>query len=229
MSNEYERIVTVEGDVKQEENPVPQAVSGPGLLEGVKRAVIHAFRDAIDWQYPDPDKVVRKFADHISMEYPLNVESYPSVWVRFSLKEIRRSGVNHSLAEVIDGQRVSYGWFEGTVTLDVMSLSSKERDQISSLLIDLLLFGRDKNKASRFEKSLSDDPYIAITFNGDSVSPGGQSENIGTPWDESALVFTDSFSFSILGQFDSRLKSGHLVRLRRIEVDGKVYATGDWV
>jgi len=196
------------------------------LLEAVKKAVVSALRAGLTEDYPEPDrKTVQGISAHIEMEYPSAVELYPGIWVQFSFSEIRKAGITPiflNTETMPDGQEFNkqymMGSFKGRVTLSIVALSNLQRDKIAGALINLYLFGRINPIANNFFEMLDSNDYVSLSVEQDTLSPGGQSVNIGAPWDHDVVVYEDAYSFNMIGQFASRFETGELVKLSEIRI-----------
>lgn len=186
---------------------------GPRFIEAIKTVIIQSLKQTFDQSFPET-----AFQNmYISMEYPLVQTQYPGVWVRFSFKKLQIVGV---ASYFIDSQNRQYKqwFFEGVTTLQVFAMTSLERDRMSDALIYMFSFGDLDDPESRFLKNIYANPYISVSLNTDELNPGGQSENIGAPWQEDQIVYNDSYSFQMVGQFASDVQTAQLVTLDQIEV-----------
>jgi hypothetical protein len=86
-------------DTNADPDPVPQAnaplpgAGGAGMIETVKRAVMTALRDALAGT--SLNQVVNGSEVTVDMEYPIQKENYPGIWVQFSFSEIVQAGIGH--------------------------------------------------------------------------------------------------------------------------------------
>ena len=200
-----------------------------GLIEAVKRAVITALREAL----AATDMRIDGQAIYVDLEYPMLEAQYPGIWVRFSPTKLNRAGVGHEIPVKIDGVwcLIQEWMFEGRVTLALAALKSKERDRLADLVIANLAFARapdiiltkpqeDTKQYRALLTTLAANPYVAMTLNTDEIYPGGQDENAGAPWagGDNVLVYTDSYSFDVLGQFNVKFSHDGIYELARIDV-----------
>lgn len=199
-----------------------------GPIEAAKRGVVMALRQTINGSTLSDQGSVR-----IDMEYPAKEESYPSIWVQFSLTRLRNAGMGH---EHWTEEGLVREWFyEGRVNLTLLFLTSKERDQMADALITLYAFSRSASTLanrgvtvqreggfgySDFFSSLDENEYLSMSPNTDELRPGGQSINVGTPWDPDTLVYEDNYNFDVQGQFETVIDDTGLYRIRRIELAG---------
>jgi hypothetical protein len=194
--------------------PVANAAD-PQFIVSVKKAVMQALRATFTADYPDP--ILRNINVH--MEYPAEQEDYPGIWVQFSFRDLQAEGINHKVYyDDVNNRRWSYWMFGGTVTLMIVALTSKERDTIADKVIQMYAFHSLNIQANQFTNTLMQWPYINIALNNDALRPSGQSTTVGAPWQPDVLVYEDSYSFDILGQFASDFPTGELIRLDEIRL-----------
>lgn len=199
-----------------------------GPIEAAKRGVVMALRQTINGTTLSDEGNIR-----VDMEYPSKVESYPSVWVQFSLTRLRNAGMGHE--HYTEEGLVREWMYEGKVNLTLLFLSSKERDQMADALITIFAFSRSASmmstrnvvvqreggfEYSNFFSSLDENEYLSMTLNSDEIRPGGQSINVGTPWDPDTLVYEDNYSFDVQGQFETLIDDTGLYRVRRVNLSG---------
>jgi hypothetical protein len=192
---------------------LPRSDGGP--MEAVKRAIIIALRDAL--QGTSLGIQATNTQVHINLEYPLKEEQYPGIWIQFQTTKLQRQGLSQEVWQNA-GTTLAPKWqaiqewqFTGRVTLTIMALTSLERDRISDSIISQIAFARtqdgvitmptDTKQYKSFLTSLYENPYVALTVNTDIINSGGQSVNMGVPWQEDVLAYVDSYSFDLLGQF----------------------------
>lgn len=183
--------------------PLVTGEPGQGLIvTPVKKAIIQALRATFTSMYPNTTLANM----NIDMEYPYLEEKYPGIWVRFSPRSIRASGLDYTQRS--DDEIFGVWHFEGTVSLMVLALSSKERDLISDGFIEAYAFGALMPSASTFSSSILASGLINMTLQSDVLTPGGQTESIGVPWDDDKYCYQDSYSFEVIGQVRSRVQEG---------------------
>lgn len=188
--------------------------STPRFIESVKTTIITALRTTFDSNFPDP-----QFRDlYISMEYPILENHYPGLWVKFSFTNVQAAGIGSYFVDNSNSMFKRF-IFEGRTTIQVFAMTSLERDKISDTLIYMFAFGDLNPNNSRFKKTISSSNYINMSINSDELIPGGQEENIGAPWQPDAIVYNDSYSFSIVGQFASDINTGSLITLDSININ----------
>ena len=238
------------GDAAARSNaPLPGA-GGAGMIETVKRAVMGALRDALTGT--TLNHLVNGTEVTVDMEYPIEKEHYPGIWVQFSFSEITQAGIGHepllrtvlapateTTPEVVNWEPVREFQFKGRVTLTIVALTSLERDRLADAVITMLAFSRppnivltDPNEDTRqFRQlitSLAENPYVSITINHDVIMPGGQAMTTGVPWDEEIPGYEDTYSFDILGQTNIVFHNDGTYTLRNIAENAVVLSSYDW-
>lgn len=216
--------------------------SSGGVIEAVKTAVVTAFREGLTGSTmtsSDPTDI------HVDMEYPMRRESYPAVWVQFSLTSLETPGLGHIVIDPETGDSLQEFMFQGRVMLTLLALTSIQRDRLADFVISAIAFSRVANTRlitehgfsdsfTRIYQALDDNPYIAMTVNTDRPNPMGQSVTVGSAWDERQMIYEDAYSFDVIGQFQLVTTNEGYYRLRRIDVLpevglGTTPKPGEWI
>lgn len=219
---------------------LPRAAEG-GINETIKRAVVTALREGFtgvgmtvinattDAVKPGNDVV------YIDLEYPMKAIHYPGIWVQFSTTSLKRAGIDQEAWVKDDNDQwcpVQEWEVQGRVNLNVVGLKNKDRDRIADTIIAMLAFSRppnvvitkpeDINQHRALKTALSQNPHVAMTLNTDLIFPGGQSANIGVPWQapgqSDTLAYEDLYAFDLLGQFNVMFKHDGTYTLSRIDI-----------
>lgn len=214
--------------------PLPQ--SDGGLIQSVKAATVEALRDALsNVSLADSDQAI-----NISLEYPLQAMQYPGIFVQFSITKLNRSGVGHEIqvqdADTHEWSFIQEWTFMGRITLEILALSSVDRDALGDSVIASLAFARppellltkqqqDTKQHRGLITALDENPYVAMTLQLDVIVPGGQQVTQGTPFAENMLTYQDSYSFDVVGQFNLKYSHDGMYTLARI--DPNFYVTGN--
>lgn len=177
---------------------LPQSSIDSDLIIQIKTTIIRALRGTIqNPQYPD-----RKLGGlQVSMEYPMELASYPHLWVEFSFSKFQAAGIGHFLVDE-DGNMRGEWYFEGACRMTILSMSSFERDAYSSQFLNMFAFSNFHPAAQKFDEILQGGA-INMSVDRDQFIPGGQTTNIGSPWDPEALVYQDVYSIRMVGQLQS--------------------------
>ena len=206
--------------------PVPG--SEGGLIEAVKRTVTTALRESITNTGLSIDGGNSRV--HIDIEYPMEEESYPGIWVQFSIGSLSRAGLSmETWTKDDDGNWGSIQeWsFNGNITLTVAALTSKDRDRLSDTVIAQLAFARppdliiynpktNANQMKGLITALDQNPYVSMTVNTDVIQSGGETVTGGTPWAQNILLYENNFSLTCHGQFNLRFSHDGVYSLAEI-------------
>lgn len=223
--------------------PLPR--SSGGVIQAIKTGTVQGLRDALTGtSLFDKDQRV-----YVSLEYPMQKIQYPGMWVQFSVSKLNRAGIGHEITKKIgDNWVFIQEWMvEGRVTITVVALSSLDRDRLSDAVIVSLAFARppdlvlsnraqDTKQNRGFITALDENPYIAVTLQLDTLIPGGQQVTQGTPWgDDAALVYEDSYSFDLVGNFNLQYSQDGIYTLSEIIPNvniidgGQPYSPPEWL
>lgn len=234
---------------KRSNTPFPGA-GGSGMIETVKRAVMSALREALTGT--TLNQTINGSDVTIDMEYPIEKESYPGIWVQFSFSDIMQAGIAHepllrtvveaatdTTPEIVNWEPIREFQFRGRVTLTIVALSSLERDRLSDAVITMLAFSRvpeytltdpnaDTKQFRQLIASLAENPYVSMTINHDQIIPGGQAMTTGVPWDEEIPGYEDTYSFDILGQTNIVFHNDGTYSLRNVVDTPVMVSPHDW-
>jgi len=187
--------------------------------QGVKRAVV----STLEPMMKDPNFPIPELTGNVTvgLEYPLTKASYPAIFITFQESQLRNVGVgNEELVIQADGTptRVKHWYFIGTINFNILALSPMERDELGSVLINILAFGDTNSWLGRFQKNLMDASYIEVQYLKDIIHPGG--EQIGTvPWESTTeMSFGVNYSIDIFGEFYSDPWTGDLIQVEHVEL-----------
>jgi hypothetical protein len=208
---------------------VPETIPGSegGVIEAVKRAVVMALREAL----VRTNITVNGSPVYVDLEYPMKKEQYPGIWVQFSVVKLNRAGISHEVWV----QDANLNWtpiqewmFNGRVTLTIVALKSLERDRIADSIISMFAFSRtpelvisqpnaNTKQYRTLLTALDQNPYVAMTLNTDTITPGGQTASMDVPWQQDVLAYEDSYSFDLLGNFNIKFTRDGAYTLSRVD------------
>lgn len=174
------------------------------------------------------DTVNPNFADiTVSIEYPLDRQSYPSVWVNYDdTDELMIASIDHReyVRDEEHGElhEVTRWLFAGTVSLTVVALSSLERDALYDELVRIFAFARVEKQDPQFRNLIEVNDLIVLYVNWDELRPHGDAAAPGTPWgSEDEVIYERSLGFDVEGEFVSNWRTNTVVPLREIVVVGE--------
>lgn len=192
-----------------------------GYIRTLKTALVKSIQTMFGADYPDP----RLQNLHVSIEYPIKQQEYPSVWVNFDDNILTNAGIGHY--EVADDGSYVLRWrFQGVASFTVVAFTSLERDRIYDEMVKNIAFTRiihaGSEDSNEFRKAVENNPYIAINMNLDEIEPQGDNAAPGTPWQTDEIIYEKSLGIEVLGEFVSSLDTGSLVKLSSISIQGRL-------
>lgn len=177
----------------------------------------------------------------VTLEYPEEAEEWPAVLVQVRPNLVEWTGISPD--EVIDAAQedggldidfskttddpppenpsyrlIRQGRFEATCMLQVLALSTQERDRIWDNLVKLLMMGDKKAATRTFFTTFEEHDLIGVTILRGSIRPVGDSMGPGTPWDEELLTYEAAIEFDMVGTFYADEYTEELVPLRAAQV-----------
>lgn len=193
-----------------------------GYIRTLKTALVKSIQSMFGSDYPDS----RLQNLHVSIEYPIKQQEYPSVWVNFDDNILTNAGIGHyEVAE--DGSFVLRWRFQGTASFTVVAFTSLERDRIYDEMIKNIAFTRiitsqGYEDSNEFRKAVENNPFIAMNMNLDEIEPQGDNAAPGTPWQTDEIIYEKSLGVEVLGEFISSIDTGALVPLAAIDIQGRL-------
>lgn len=185
-------------------------------LRRLKTGLVKALKETFDGNYPEA-----KLQNlHVSIEYPVKPQEYPSIWVDFEESSVRNAGIDHYETDE-DGNRVLRWRYEGHVSYTVAALSSLERDRISDELTKVLAFSRSAEHLSAFREFVEGNDLIAMNFDFDEIEVHGNAATPGTPWETDEIIYERTLVMELLGEFTTDVDTGNLVPLSKIVIDAR--------
>ncbi len=183
----------------------------------LKSLLVYALKQVFDSEFPQQD--FRKA--NIGIEYPVDKQEYPGIWVDFSeTAPLRQAGVAH-VEQVINGNSVRTGTrfrFEGTASFTIVAMTSLERDRFYDEVIRVFAFGDEDSATSQFRQVLEDNDLIAVNARFDEIEVGGNASAPGTPWGTDEIIYETTVSLDLVGEFVADPVARTLIALSQIIV-----------
>lgn len=202
-----------------------------------KTLINEALKLTFDDQYP-----VAEFQNvHIDLEYPVDAQDYPSLWVDYDdTQPVLRAGIAHlEYVDPNDGVTPVAPFtrfrFQGYVSITAVALTSLERDRLYDELVRVVAFSNEDGVVGRFKNTIASNDLIAATLNTDKIEPRGSAAAPGTPWGTDELMYERTVNLEIIGEFVPDPAAGVLINLSRIvmipeeELPGHLTYTPDTV
>jgi hypothetical protein len=194
----------------------------------LKTVLVEALKATFDMSYPEPD-----FRNvHIDIEYPIDPQEYPSVWVDYDdTQDLVRAGICHLeyVDPVTDTARAAFTrWrFTGYISITVVAMTSLERDRLFDEIVRVVAFGNEDVVIGRFKRYIEANDLIAANMNTDKVQPRGAAAAPGTPWSTDELMYERTLNLEIIGEFIPNATTGTLIPLSKILLIPIEDVTGD--
>lgn len=189
-------------------------------LSRLKSAVVEALHTVFGDSYPNLDFR----GTFVSIEYPLDRQNYPSIWVNYDDRDsLSIAGIDHRefITDDSGTHEVTRWTFSGTVSLTAVALSSRERDALFDELVRIYAFSRIEEDPSQFRTMIENNDFVGVVVNWDLLRPSGDAAAPGTPWGtEDEVIYEKSLAFDVEGEFVSDPATNDLVLLRAITVQG---------
>lgn len=215
--------------------PIPRAWTQGGVIESVKRAVVEGVMEG--FTLASADNVPGKFT--VDIEYPLDPQKLPAIWVQFSIDNLQRAGLN--MGTMTKDANGNWGeirtWiFNGKITLTLAALTSLDRDRLADTVIAELAFsrhpdqilrkpGQDAQQHRGLISSLNKNKFVAITLNTDQINGGGQTVTNSIPWAGNELLYEDNYTVMCHGQFNMRFNYDGIYELAEIALNPQMMGT----
>jgi hypothetical protein len=192
----------------------------------LKTLLVEALQGTFDSVYP-----VTKFRNvHASLEYPVDAQDYPSLWVDYDdTQPLMRAGIAHVETKTDVGTTVApfTRWrFQGYVSITTVALTSLERDELFDEVVRVVAFGNENTIVGRFKDRIANNDLIAANLQTDKIDVRGSAAAPGTPWGTDELMYERSLNLEIIGEFVPDPTTGTLVPLSRIEIIADQYLPG---
>jgi len=203
----------------------PSPGGTPGYLRELKTLAQQAISQTFVVTYPETDPRGGQHPVYCSLEYPVSPAAYPALWVTYAPAQLQTAGISYTENDAA-GNWYARWRFSGTVSFTVAALANNERDMIYDQLVSIIAFASQSQVPSAFREFIENSPLIEVTFSFDSLESTGHSEAPGTPWGTVEVIYEDTVSIQVTGEFTSDPVSLALVPLREITVTAYAAETG---
>lgn len=188
------------------------------FITNLKTALVEGLKRTFDAEYVDDD--FRNI--HVSIEYPVDRQSYPGIWVDFDIEgQLENVGVDHrEYAEVSEAEgttrRVTRWRFQGYASFTVVALTSLERDRLFDEMVRVMAFGTESEQTAEFRSFIENNEFLALNFDFDQIGVSGASSLPGTPWGTDEVIYETTIRMECLGEFVSDVAAVTLVPLAAV-------------
>jgi len=160
----------------------------------------------------------------VTIEYPVQEIEWPAVYVQFRPTRTQYTGLSPNIeTQNSDGtwQSVRHGYFEGAFDLEILAMSSEERDRIWDTLTNLILMNDMANSSSAFYQSIAADQLIGLTISPGQILQVGDTVNPGTPWSSEELTYESTIRINCIGEFYEDKYTQTLLPIDQITITGE--------
>lgn len=170
-------------------------------LVNAKTILTQAMRSAFGNDAPDVD--FRNL--HVSIEYPIDRQHYPSIWVDFDPNgPLEVSGIGHMEQVDPDDPTSSpvYRWrFTGMATFTAVAMSSLERDRMFDAIVRVFAFTDAAATTNHFRTMIESNDLIAMNIDFDQIEQRGFATAQGTPWGTDEVIYEATLAMEVVGEF----------------------------
>lgn len=188
------------------------------FMTHLKTSLVKAATAVFDADYPEPQFQTL----HVSIEYPIDRQNYPGIWVDFDITQpLRIAGIGHreEVEDTTTGNfREVMRWrFAGIATFTLVALSSFERDRLFDEMVKVIAFAEIDDERAAFRVAIEENPYVASSGKFDEIPVGGFTTAPGTPWGTDDFIYEATIRLEMIGEFVSNPSTAELVPLSEIK------------
>jgi hypothetical protein len=197
-------------------------------LVKTKTLFVEGLTTTFDQFYPNVD-----FRNvHIGVEYPVDPQKYPSIWIDYEdTEDLVQAGISHIETVDTDTNTVRAPFtrwrFQGYVSITVVAMTSLECDRLYDEVVRVVAFGGEDEVLGRFATYITTNGYIALTVNTDKLQPRGAAAAPGTPWSTDELMYERTINIEVIGEFIPDAATSTLVPLSKILMLPEIDISGD--
>jgi hypothetical protein len=169
---------------------------------------------------------------HVSIEYPLNPQDYPGVWVDFEPEgELSRGGIDDINSFLPNGDASLtplYLWrAQGWATYTLAAMTSLQRARLHDEIVRVFAFGSDPTVAA-FRDSIENNDYLAMNMDFDRIAERGASATPGTPWGSEEIIYEVTLAMQCVIEFYSTANKDKLYPLSAIQIYSTPQGMNTW-
>jgi len=141
----------------------------------------------------------------VTIEYPVEEIEWPAIYVQFRPTITQYTGLNPDNFVAVQNssnwEQIRHGYFEGAFDLQILAMSSEERDKIWETVINFFIMNGMSPGSSAFYTSIAENNLIGMTFAQGSVLQVGDTVSPGTPWSPEELTYETTMRIKCIGEF----------------------------
>lgn len=186
---------------------------------------ITIFTEALKAVFDDehPAEIMRGL--DVRVDYPLEIENYPCLWVNFTpIGTVRNVGVGHVEYNAVgEDMKRFFRWnFSGTLEITIAALTSLERARMTDWVAKTIAFGRPADTTTPmadFRRMVDQNDLIGLRMMWESFTISGAAETPGTPWGTDDIIYENTVTLTVEGEFAMDPDNATLVPLSAIVVE----------
>lgn len=187
-------------------------------LKEVKSVLTQGLKTVFGVNYPIVD-----FQNlFVTIEYPALEQNYPGIWVGFEpTGNLEKGSINSYLGYAIyddNNQPDVYSRWRGNgyATFTLGALTSLQRDRLFDELVRVIAFNQESPVLS-FRGFVENNSLVSMNLNFDAIAIRGMTENPGTPWGTSEIIYEATLAVESVIEFASD-QQGTIVDLTAIDL-----------
>jgi hypothetical protein len=211
------------------------------LITAIKIAIIEALVAGFNAINPAPpnkqlgipsSSTLDLTPNSVTIEYPKEMALWPAIFVQFRPSKTQWSGLYPDTYTLPSGVAISgyqaasmnrTGYFEGSIDLQILALTSEERDQLWDTLYNLILMNPGNPGSYAFYQSLANNNLVGITTLPGTVQTLGDTVSPGTPWSPEELSYESSIRIACVGDFYEGKFDNLTLTLQAVTLSGTLF------
>jgi len=190
----------------------------PGYLRVIKTTEVAAIQSSFVATYPETDPEGGSQKVFCSLDYPVDPQAIPGVWVDFETTMLEVASIGGQVETDLTGNTVNRWRFQGNATFTVVALSNNERDLIFDELVSMIAFSAQSGAPGSFRSFIDTGGLVQSTWSFDKIEMRGKGEAQGTPWSTDEVIYEQGLAIQVVGEFVSSPVTLALVPLKEIIV-----------
>ena len=201
------------------------------FITAVKVALVEALNAAFNALGSRASSTTKDLTPNsVTIEYPLEMVSWPAVFVQFRPSRVQWSGLWPDEYYTISGLTVSgsqgvqiarVGYFEGNIDLQILAMHSEERDRLWDGLMNVVLMDPSSPASQAFYDSLNDNDLLGITLLPSTIINVGDTVSPGTPFSPEELTYEASIRIQCVGEFYELKYNYNVPTVTMVNVSGE--------
>lgn len=169
---------------------------------------------------------------HVSIEYPVDKQDYPGIWVDFEPEgELTRGGID-DIATFLPNNDGSFSelylWrAEGWATYTLATMTSFQRARLHDEVVRVFAFNQDPAVAV-FRQTIENNNFLAMNMNFDVIAERGSGANPGTPWGTEEIIYEITLGMQCVIEFVSNESQSKLYPMGEIDLFFQANGLPNW-